>query len=262
MKIIFSFFLLLIMPQTSFAQTDSLTKIKIVKDLESLSLSNANDTANYIIGLLFSKQLETLPKIITVDEMAMLKGFMASQENKAIFTFKDANEMLMQIISPPPPVKAESAKEAVVIEEVETKPISPKAKMTPEEMVFFVKNGKREGVKTMPSGIQYELMLGSGRGGSPTLKDNIKFFYFAKYEKDAEVEEVQNEGSVNLSYQNEKWQEIYQLLKVGNTYRFYLPSTYSNRAPSVLANKDEMIIVDLELKTITPPYNYDDEDDY
>ena len=215
MKTIFPFLLLLTIAQVGFAQSDSLTKLRIVKDLESTVLSNANDTANYLIGLILSKQIEELPKIVTIDDMVILKGFMAGQENNAFFTFNEANDMLTKMFASPNKVVVEDAADVAeneLNEIVDDPYVRPQAKMSPEEMVFFAKNSKREGVMTtMSSKIQYELVLGNGRGASPIFSDRVSVFYFAKYEKDGEIINVEKESFLNIDYQEEDWQEIFQL---------------------------------------------------
>jgi FKBP-type peptidyl-prolyl cis-trans isomerase len=262
MKTIFLSFLLIFVHQISFAQNDSLTKTRISQDLESLRLSSADDSTNYAAGMIFAKQLEAFPNAITIDNILILKGFLAARQDKAILTDENLKTLVMEIFvldNILPATDTVYAFEEEIPQTIKT-PISEeeKVKITADEMAFFAENGEKNGIMTLASGIQYELIVGNDKGANPQQDDYIQVFYFSEYKKnDGQMTKVQFSQNIHITSQNQKWQEIYQRLKVGNTYRFYLPSEYASSAPATFANENEIIVLDIELINI----KNDDEDD-
>lgn len=90
---------------------------------------------------------------------------------------------------------------------------------------FLAENGAKEGVKTLPSGLQYEVMA-EGAGESPTLDDQVKIHYKgtlidgttfdSSYER-GEPAVFQPKGLIKA------WQEILPMMKPGSKYKIVSP---------------------------------------
>ena len=118
---------------------------------------------------------------------------------------------------------------------------------------FLAENGKREGVTTTASGLQYEV-LASGGGPSPKPTDTVTAHYHgtlidgtvfdSSLERDAPLE-----TKVNGVIQG--WQEALQLMGVGDKWKVYVPSelAYGEREVGIIG-PHETLIFEMELLSI------------
>jgi FKBP-type peptidyl-prolyl cis-trans isomerase FklB len=91
---------------------------------------------------------------------------------------------------------------------------------------FLAANGKKEGVKTLPSGLQYKVIK-KGTGKTPTAEDKVKTHYSGKLIDGTEFDS---------SYKRKKpaefpvkgvikgWTEALQLMKEGGKWELYIPA--------------------------------------
>lgn len=116
---------------------------------------------------------------------------------------------------------------------------------------FLAENGKREGVVTTASGLQYEVLT-EGTGRSPKATDTVRCHYHGTL----------IDGTVfDSSYQRNQpadfglnqvisgWTEGVQLMKEGAKYRFYLPYNlaYGERGAGADIPPYAALIFDVEL---------------
>ncbi|WP_380872592.1 hypothetical protein ACFB49_35130 [Sphingomonas sp. DBB INV C78] len=98
------------------------------------------------------------------------------------------------------------------------------AAQTPEE--YLASNGKRSGVVTLPSGLQYEV-LKEGDGPRPTPADLTVVNYEGKLAKTGETFDASERhgGPATLPVVGliPGWTEGVQLMKQGAKYRFWIP---------------------------------------
>ena len=116
---------------------------------------------------------------------------------------------------------------------------------------FLQENAKKEGVKTTPSGLQYEV-LKEGTGKSPKATDVVEVNYAGKLLNGTEFDSSYKRGesiSFGLNQVIPGWTEGVQLMKEGAKYRFYIPSNlaYGSRGAGGLIGPDETLIFDVEL---------------
>lgn len=91
---------------------------------------------------------------------------------------------------------------------------------------FLAENAKKEGVTTLPSGLQYKVIT-QGTGAKPTSKDKVKVHYRGTLidgkEFDSSIK--RNEPvSFNLDGVIKGWTEGVQLMPVGSKYMLYIPA--------------------------------------
>jgi FKBP-type peptidyl-prolyl cis-trans isomerase len=121
-------------------------------------------------------------------------------------------------------------KESVLTEQevkdafTEAREIAEKAK-TEAGKTFLVENGKKEGVKTTATGLQY-LVLKEGEGPMPKATDTVKVHYRGTLVDGTQFDSSIDRGepaSFPLNRVIPGWTEGVQLMKTGSKYRFFVP---------------------------------------
>lgn len=116
---------------------------------------------------------------------------------------------------------------------------------------FLAENGKREGVKTTASGLQYEVLT-EGTGKSPKATDTVEVHYRGTLIDGKEFDSSYKRGETiqfPLNGVIPGWTEGVQLMKEGAKYRFFIPSklAYGSRGAGGVIGPDETLIFDVEL---------------
>ena len=112
---------------------------------------------------------------------------------------------------------------------------------------FLAENGKKEGVKTTESGLQY-LIVKEGTGKSPKATDQVKVDYAGTNIAGEEFDS--NRGIVfPLNRVIKGWTEGVQLMKEGAEYRFFIPSdlAYGDRGAGRKIGPGETLLFDVKL---------------
>lgn len=122
-----------------------------------------------------------------------------------------------------------------------------------EGKAFLAENAKREGVTTLASGLQYEV-LNAGEGATPGVHDHVRTHYHGTL----------IDGTVfDSSYQRGQpaefpvggviagWTEALQLMGVGSKWRLYVPSELAYGAQGVGSIPPHSVLVfDVELLAV------------
>lgn len=116
---------------------------------------------------------------------------------------------------------------------------------------FLAENGKKEGVKTTASGLQYEVLT-EGSGTPPTAADEVTVHYKGTLLNGEEFDSSIARGQpVTFPLGNviEGWTEGVQLMKPGAKYKFYIPSKlgYGERGAGVKIGPNQTLIFEVEL---------------
>jgi FKBP-type peptidyl-prolyl cis-trans isomerase FklB len=106
-----------------------------------------------------------------------------------------------------------------------------KMKMLGEEnqkdgAAFLVENMKRDGVKTLPSGLQYKVIT-EGTGKSPSATDTVTVQYKGSLIDGTEFDSSYKRGQPATFALNgviKGWTEALQLMKEGSKWQIFLPS--------------------------------------
>lgn len=121
-----------------------------------------------------------------------------------------------------------------------------------EETAFFAENAKKEGVKTLPSGLQFK-SLTSGSGKSPTSEDTVTVHYRATRIDGTEFDSTYRiKKPRTLSLQNliPGLKEALQLMKEGDRWQIFIPPPLAFGQKGSLAGKG--VIYDMELVSVQP----------
>ena len=91
---------------------------------------------------------------------------------------------------------------------------------------FLSENGKRENVKTTPSGLQYEILT-EGDGPCPEATDQVEVHYTGKLLDGTVFDSSVDRGvpaTFGVTQVIPGWVEALQLMKAGSKWRLYNPS--------------------------------------
>jgi FKBP-type peptidyl-prolyl cis-trans isomerase FklB len=115
---------------------------------------------------------------------------------------------------------------------------------------YLEENGKKEGIKTTASGLQYQVIK-EGTGERPTLQSRVVTHYTGTLMDgkvfDSSIERGQP-ATFPLNAVIQGWQEGIPLMKKGSRYRLFVPATlgYGENSPSSIP-PNSLLIFDVEL---------------
>lgn len=124
------------------------------------------------------------------------------------------------------------------------------------EEAFLAENGKKEGVRTTASGLQY-MVLNEGNGPTPKPTDRVRVHYRGTLLDGTEFDSSFSRGEPATFEVNRVipgWTEGLQLMKVGSKYRLFIPSrlAYREQGAGPKIGPNSMLLFDVELLGIEP----------
>ena len=116
---------------------------------------------------------------------------------------------------------------------------------------YLEENGKREGVITTKSGLQYEVLT-EGTGKSPKATDKVRCHYEGRLTDGSVFDSSYQRGEpadFGLNQVIAGWTEGVQLMKEGAKYRFYIPYLlgYGERGAGASIPPYATLVFDVEL---------------
>ena len=119
---------------------------------------------------------------------------------------------------------------------------------------FLAENGKREGVITLPSGLQYEMMR-DGSGDMPVATDTVVTHYRGTSIDGKEFDSSHRRGEPARFPVNRViagWTEALQLMKVGSKWKLFIPShlAYGEQGAGRAVGPNATLIFEVELLAI------------
>lgn len=116
---------------------------------------------------------------------------------------------------------------------------------------FLEENKKREGVVTLPSGLQYEV-INEGDGAIPKATDKVKCHYHGTLIDGTVFDSSVQRGQPAVFGVNQVikgWIEALQLMSVGSKWRLYIPSdlAYGKQGAGGSIEPNTTLIFDVEL---------------
>jgi FKBP-type peptidyl-prolyl cis-trans isomerase len=119
---------------------------------------------------------------------------------------------------------------------------------------FLAANGKKPGVKTLPSGLQYTVIK-EGTGRQPAATDTVTVHYKGTLINGTEFDSSYKRGqpaSFPLNQVIKGWTEGVQLMKEGAKYRFFIPPhlAYGQRGAGPTIGPNATLIFEVELLSV------------
>lgn len=215
------------------AKLDSVKKInaprlnEFIKGLkEAMNLTEKSPYAHGLsIGVQFSQQM--LPQFNSmlfgsdstqkVNNDQVLAGLISTLKNQQLaINTMDANALVQ--------AKIEEAQEAEQSRQEETLKEQYADSIAAGD-AYLSENAKREGVVTLPSGLQYEV-LREGNGAVPTDTDRVKVHYHGTLINGTVFDSSVNRGepaTFGVTQVIAGWTEALKLMPVGSKWRLYVP---------------------------------------
>jgi FKBP-type peptidyl-prolyl cis-trans isomerase FklB len=205
-----------------------------------LTLDTQKDKESYAIGMSFgsslrkqSVEVETDILIRGVkDSLAGVKTLLTDDEQKAVLT------MLQADIRKKQEEKMAQAGEANLKEGQE----------------FLAANKSKDGVVTLPSGLQYKI-LQAGTGPKPTTADSVVCNYRGTLINGTEFDSSYKRGqpaTFPVSGVIKGWTEALQLMPVGSKWQLFVPAdlAYGTRGAGANIGPNSTLIFEVELISI------------
>ena len=126
-----------------------------------------------------------------------------------------------------------------------------------EGEIFLSENAKKEGVVTLPDGLQYKIIK-SGAGRQPGKADTVKIHYRGTLVNGTEFDSSFKRGkpaTFGVGNVIKGWAEALQLMKEGSEWMIYIPSelAYGQRgAGRGKIGPNQTLIFDVELISVNP----------
>jgi FKBP-type peptidyl-prolyl cis-trans isomerase FklB len=124
-----------------------------------------------------------------------------------------------------------------------------------EGQAFLDANAKKEGVISLPSGLQYKVLVQGESDHKPTLYNNVTCHYHGTLINgevfDSSVARRQP-ATFPLNAVIQGWQEGVQLMTVGSKFEFYIPSNlaYGEQQAGAKIGPGSTLIFEVELLNI------------
>jgi len=128
------------------------------------------------------------------------------------------------------------------------------AKTLSEGKAFLAENGKKEGIKTLPSGLQYKV-LAEGSGKTPKSTDTVTVHYRGTLINGTEFDSSYKKGTPQTFPVNgviRGWTEALQLMKEGSKWQLFVPSNlaYGERGMGTHIPPNSTLIFEMELISV------------
>jgi len=125
-----------------------------------------------------------------------------------------------------------------------------------EGAAFLAANKTKEGVVTLPSGLQYKILV-EGTGPKPAATDTVVCNYRGTLINGTEFDSSYKRGqpaTFPLGRVIKGWTEALQLMPVGSKWQLFIPSelAYGERARSAEITPNSTLIFEVELVSINP----------
>ena len=123
-----------------------------------------------------------------------------------------------------------------------------------ESKAFLAENGKKEGIKTLLSGLQYKV-LAEGYGKMPKAEDTVTVHYKGTLIDGREFDASYKRGQPATFKVNgviKGWSEALQLMKEGSKWQLYIPPdlAYGERAMGPQIPPNSALIFEVELISV------------
>ncbi len=204
------------------------------------AFSNEDEKASYAIGLKYG---ESMKRDLTELQLeTFYKGFSDGFEgNKPAL---EAQEIVATL----------QALQTRKMEEMKAKAETAGVENKTAGDSFLVENKKRDGVKTLESGLQYEV-IAAGEGASPSKEDKVKVHYHGTLIDGTVFDSSIDRGqpaTFGVGQVIKGWTEALQLMKVGDKWKVFIPSdlAYGERGAGGKIGPHSALIFEVELLEI------------
>jgi FKBP-type peptidyl-prolyl cis-trans isomerase FklB len=208
----------------------------------ALTLKTQKEKASYALGMKIGGDLRRQGVNTAVDPAIAARGFKdALAGSKALITEDEERAALTQLQSD-------------VRNKQEAKAHEQGSGARKEGEAFLAANKSKEGVVTLPSGLQYKI-LKEGTGPKPTASDTVTCNYRGTLLNGKEFDSSYKRGeptSFPVGGVIKGWTEALQLMPVGSKWQLFIPGdmAYGDRGAGGDIGPGETLIFEVELLSI------------
>jgi FKBP-type peptidyl-prolyl cis-trans isomerase FklB len=231
------------------AKTQSATTAKkattTTKSATTLTLTTQKQKASYALGMKIGGDLKRQGVGASVDATLTARGLKdALAGSKLLLTEDQEKAALTQLQT-----EVRTAQEA--------KSHEAGAANRKVGDAFLAENKSKEGVVTLPSGLQYKILT-AGTGPKPTASDTVSCNYRGTLISGKEFDSSYKRGqpvSFPVSGVIKGWTEALQLMPVGSKWQLFIPAdlAYGDRGAGADIGPGETLIFEVELISIAEP---------
>ena len=231
------------------AKTSSATAPKkpatAAKAATGLTLTTQKQKASYALGMKIGSDLKRQGVAPSVDAAITARALRdALAGNKLLLTEDEGKAALAQLRT------EVGAKQQAMAHEA-----GAAARKAGED--FLAENKSKEGVVTLPSGMQYKILT-EGTGPKPTANDTVTCNYRGTLINGKEFDSSYKRGqpvSFPVSGVIKGWTEALQLMPVGSKWQLFIPAdlAYGDRGNGPEIGPGETLIFEVELISIGEP---------
>jgi FKBP-type peptidyl-prolyl cis-trans isomerase FklB len=210
---------------------------------EKQELKTQKDKLSYVVGLDMGNSLKK--NMIDVNPEIVAQGIKdALSGEKPLMTEQEMKETIMAL-----------QKDLQAKQQEQAKALAEKNKKEGE--AFLAENKKKQGVITMPSGLQYKILT-VGKGKSPKATDTVTVNYKGTLIDGTEFDSSYKRGQPATFAVNgviTGWTEALQLMKEGSKWQMFIPSNlaYGERGAGGAIGPNAVLIFEVELISIKQP---------
>ena len=207
---------------------------------EALVLKTEKDKISYAVGMNVGTNLRK--QSVDVDPAILLQGLKDGiAGNKPLMTEDETRTLLMQLQEETRKKQAEKAQQMGAANKAEGE-------------AFLAANKNKEGVVTLPSGLQYKI-LKAGTGPKPSATDSVVCNYRGTLINGTEFDSSYKRGEPLTFPVNgviKGWTEALQLMPVGSKWQLFIPAelAYGERGAGADIGPNATLIFEVELLSI------------
>ena len=207
---------------------------------EAPALTTDKDKLSYAMGMDLGQQLKT--QSVDVDPALFARGLAdALSGGKTLLTQEEAKAVITRLQT------------AMIVKRAEALRLSGE-KNKQEGAAFLAANGTKEGVVTLPSGLQYKVLT-TGTGKKPTLEDTVVCQYRLSLVGGKEIDSSSKRGepfTIPVKSAIKGWTEVLQLMPVGSKWQVFVPPSigYGERGAGADIGPFATLIFEIELVAI------------
>jgi len=207
---------------------------------EKLELKDQKDKESYSLGYQFGQNLKAQDVEINLD--VYISGIRDSLGGKdSLMSQEETRTTLSDLQKRIAAVRQKELKEKA-------------EKNLSESKAFLAENGKKEGIKTLLSGLQYKV-LAEGSGKMPKAEDTVTVHYKGTLIDGKEFDASYKRGQPATFKVNgviKGWSEALQLMKEGSKWQLYIPPdlAYGERAMGPQIPPNSALIFEVELISV------------
>jgi FKBP-type peptidyl-prolyl cis-trans isomerase FklB len=205
--------------------------------VESAELGNQKSKLSYSVGYQVGGDFLRQGKEINPD--VLLKGIQdAMAGNEPVMSRQEMSQTLSDL-------------QKSIVEAQQKKMLERAEKVLAEGKRFLAENAKKEGVKTLPSGLQYKV-IEEGSGKSPTAADTVTVQYTGTLIDGTEFDSSYKRDKPATFPVNrviDGWTEALLMMKEGSKWRLFIPPelAYGDKRAGNIIEPNSTLIFDVEL---------------